>query len=248
MASSRARHCAVEAGIVAVERDERIAQLGEEALEAGGEGLVAAHVRERALVVGAHLGTHRVDVLHRLAVVGPVCSGVDARCGGGIESTCGGASAHTSSTRHGAWSTTKRAAGPEAVRAQSRVVAVAREHEDVHPVGGRHHLALDAPAAALHARRRARSARAASASSASAASSEIARSGAGAPWAAAGRRRPSSAVARSLGQRLDVAGSDVQQRHLGVGGQERGGLGDRRLPGVLHDPDERAHLRSGPAR
>ena len=67
-------------------------------------------------------------------------------------STPGGASAHTSSTRHGAWSTTKRAAGPEAARTQPRVVAVAREHEHVHALGGRHHLAPDAPAAALGAR------------------------------------------------------------------------------------------------
>jgi hypothetical protein len=37
----------------------------------------------------------------------------------------------------------------QAVRTQPRVVAVAREHEDVHPLGGGHHLALDAPAAAL---------------------------------------------------------------------------------------------------
>ena len=54
-----------EARVGAVERDERVAQLGEEALEAHGERGVAGDARERALVVGAHLGAHRVDVLHR---------------------------------------------------------------------------------------------------------------------------------------------------------------------------------------
>ena len=64
--------------------------------------------------------------------------------------------------------------------------------------------------------------------------------------AAAARRRvvartPEQPLARARRERLDVLGRDVQQRDLGVGGQEGGGLGDRRLPGVLDDPDERAH-------
>ena len=47
----------------------------------------------------------------------------------------------------------------------------------------------------------------------------MARSGA----VGAGRRRapaPEEPLARALGQRLDVARGDVQERHLGVGGQE----------------------------
>ena len=56
--------------------------------------------------------------------------------------------------------------------------------------------------------------------------------------AAAAAEQAAAAAAREL---LDVRGRDVQQRDLGVGGHERGGLGDGRLPGVLDDPDERAH-------
>ena len=41
---------------------------------------------------------------------------------------------------------------------------------------------------------------------------------------------------------LGVRARHVEQRDLRIRGQERGGLVDRRLPGVLHDPDERAHI------
>ena len=53
-----------EARVAAVERGERVAQLGEEALEPHVERGVAPDPAEGALVIGAHVGTHRVDVLH----------------------------------------------------------------------------------------------------------------------------------------------------------------------------------------
>ena len=43
------------------------------------------------------------------------------------------------------------------------------------------------------------------------------------------------------GQVLNVAGSDVQQRDLGVGGQQRLRLIDARLPRALGDPDQGTH-------
>ena len=54
-----------EALVAAVKREQRVTQLGEEALQPGAERDVAGDPSERALVVGAHLRAHRVDVLHR---------------------------------------------------------------------------------------------------------------------------------------------------------------------------------------
>ena len=46
------------------------------------------------------------------------------------------------------------------------------------------------------------------------------------------------------GQVLDVAGGDVQQRDVGVGGQQRPRLVDAGLPGALGDPDQGAHQKT----
>ncbi len=56
--------CRGEALVVAVHGDQRVAQLGEEALQPPPERLVTLHVAQRLLILGAHLGTHRMDVLH----------------------------------------------------------------------------------------------------------------------------------------------------------------------------------------
>ena len=53
-----------EPRVVPVQREQRVAQLGEEALEAHGERAVAGDQRARRVVVRAHLRAHRVDVLH----------------------------------------------------------------------------------------------------------------------------------------------------------------------------------------
>jgi hypothetical protein len=54
-----------EALVVAVQRDERVAQLGVEALQPRQEGSVAGHPRTHLRELGADLRAHRVDVLHR---------------------------------------------------------------------------------------------------------------------------------------------------------------------------------------
>jgi hypothetical protein len=54
----------LEARVGPVELDQRVAQVGEVALEAHQERRVAVEVRQRPLEVGAHLGAHRVPVLH----------------------------------------------------------------------------------------------------------------------------------------------------------------------------------------
>ena len=53
-----------EARVAVVERDERVAQLGEEPLQAHAERGVPPHACGGALVLRAHLRAHRVDVLH----------------------------------------------------------------------------------------------------------------------------------------------------------------------------------------
>ena len=55
--------------VVAVERDQRVPQLGEEARQPRVEGVVAVDPLLRPLVVGPHLGAHRVDVLHDARVL-----------------------------------------------------------------------------------------------------------------------------------------------------------------------------------
>ena len=64
IASSSAVHCAGKRSSRAVQGEERVAQLGEEALEAHAERGVAVDPRAHALVLGADLRAHRVDVLH----------------------------------------------------------------------------------------------------------------------------------------------------------------------------------------
>ena len=51
-------------------------------------------------------------------------------------------------------------------------------------------------------------------------------------------------MAGGAGDGFGLGAGHVQQRDVGVGGQEGGGLGDGGLPGVFDDPDERAHLSS----
>jgi hypothetical protein len=53
-----------EARVVAVEGDERVAQLGVEALQARQEGRVAVEPRAQLRELAAHLRPHGVDVLH----------------------------------------------------------------------------------------------------------------------------------------------------------------------------------------
>ena len=156
-----------------------------------------------------------------------------------LQSTGGGASGHTSSTRHGAWSTTKRAAGPR-LRGPSREWSPSRASTSRSvPSAAADDLALDAPAARLE-RGVAPEALARVGEQRLRGLVGDARAAARRRRAAAGRR-PSSPRRAPPATRLDVAGRDVQQRDLGVGGQQRGGLGDRGLPRVLDDPDQRAH-------
>ena len=72
--------------------------------------------------------------------------------GGGGRFAAGGSPGQTSRTRHGAWSTTKRARRAEALGPEPLVVAVAGEHEQVGAHARGDDLALDAPVA--HLRRR----------------------------------------------------------------------------------------------
>ena len=57
----------LEARVVPVQGDERLEQLGEEALEARVERRVAVHDRQRPLVLRPDLGAHGMDVLHARA-------------------------------------------------------------------------------------------------------------------------------------------------------------------------------------
>ena len=59
-----------EPRIVPVDGVQRVVQLGEEALEAPQEGVVAPDARQRVRVTRADLRTHRVDVLHGAAECG----------------------------------------------------------------------------------------------------------------------------------------------------------------------------------
>ena len=151
----------------------------------------------------------------------------------------GATSGQISSTRQGAWSRTKRAAGPR-LRGPSRSRSPSRAR-----------TRMSMPSAAATTSRSTRPRRAssvagrpsrawASASSAWAACSEMACSGSGA--AGGGAWRPSRPRRAAAGDGFGLGARNVQQRDLGVAGQQRVGLGDGGLPGVLDDPDERAHI------
>jgi hypothetical protein len=60
--------------VLAVDRVQRVAQLGEEPLEAQAERVVAAGPRGPSLELGTHLRAHDVDVLHVLvSAAAPSC-------------------------------------------------------------------------------------------------------------------------------------------------------------------------------
>ena len=158
---------------------------------------------------------------------------------GGIVSTGGGASGHTSSTRHGAWSTTKRAGGarlcgpsrswsPSRARtSRSQSSAAATTSRSTRPCAATSRASRPSRAAGVLEQRR----------------------GGGAGELAVGHGRvaaaaPEEPVARAAGHGLGVRAGDVEQRDLRVRGQQVRGLVDRGLPGVLDDPDERAHGQS----
>jgi len=131
--------------------------------------------------------------------------------------------------------------GPEAARSEPLAIAVARQHEDVHTFSGGHDLLFDAPAACLQP-----------------------------GWAPEARLsigeqligcllgdRPQrlrcrgwglvsaqQAATGDPGDGFGLGTRHVQQRDLRVAGQDRRRLGDGGLPGVIDDPDERAHHNS----
>ena len=159
--------------------------------------------------------------------------------GGGIVSTGGGASGQTSSTRHGAWSTTNRAGGAR-LCGPSRSWSPSRASTSRSAsCGGGDDLALDAAASRRAARRRGRAGRA--------------RPRAGSPpprrrsrgWArVGGAGRPSSPLRAPPAISSASAPATWSSMTSASAGSEGGGLVDRGLPGVLDDPDERAHDQS----
>jgi len=130
----------------------------------------------------------------------------------------------------------------EAARSGPPVVAGTRENEEVHALGDGHDFVLDAPAPCLAPGR--------SPQPRFACSEQLVRSLVGDRAQPLLRRlvrrvaTPQQAVTGYACDGLGLGARHVQQRYLGVAGQQRGGLVHGGLPGVFDDPDERAHLRS----
>ena len=159
--------------------------------------------------------------------------------GGGIVASSGVMSGEMSSTRQGAWSMTKRVAGPR-LRGPSGSRSPSRAR-----------TRTSMPSAADTTSRSIRPRRAwsvagrprrvcASASSSLTACSEISRSASGGAGAGGWRpSRPRRAALASVSGSVLATCSSVISASLG---QKLGGLGDGGLPSVLDDPDERAHI------
>jgi hypothetical protein len=126
--------------------------------------------------------------------------------------------------------------GPEATWPGAGSVFVTCEHEQVHRLGGCDHLMFDAAAARIE-------------------HGIAPQGGLGFgeqfPRALLGQglerlggwpaRAAEQGVTGTAGQFLSVARPNVQERDVGVGGQESGGRGHRGRPGLLDDPDEGTH-------
>ena len=157
--------------------------------------------------------------------------------GGGGRSAAGGSPGQTSRTRHGAWSTTKRAWRPRLL-GPSRSSSPSR--------------ASTSRSAPTHAATTSRSTRPWRTSVARLAAEAVARVGqerAGGvvgdlvPARAARCRRtaPEQPGPPARGHLLELARRDREQRDVGVGGRERGGGLDARLPPRLGYPHDDSH-------
>jgi hypothetical protein len=132
----------------------------------------------------------------------------------------------------------KSGRGAEAARAEAVAVSVSRQEKDVDAISGRDDLALHSPASGLEGDWAPEPRLGIGEQLISGLSGDRLQLLCGSGW---GWVSAQQATARRSGHCFGLSAGDVQQRDFRVAGQELCGLVDRGLPGVLDDPDERAH-------